>query len=565
MGHLVNIRGQRVGKKKQFWSDNLSFFYNRKLLKRMTILFPYLSIILKHLSQFLRKVYNRPFAPMKPAYNIKGSEGGRELVITYNVFDYFESFRGMPRSVWRHFKLRRASLFRRTRDWRIERRENRRQRKRMMYFSESDIRDNFATTVVSYKLRLARPSFPVWIVPKKCKLTKLPSTTASLKAVRCVKAVKRKNNKLSWLWAFKVVSGGKTRWERVRNQSFVSTSSQVKNNLEFFTIAGKYLFDVKSFFHSYPTDIFDIKYLVARHVLAKIFGKRLGGKKKEESWIDKKWRALGFKAPLDLEVMGQVGGRKGSRYCFNYHTHEVYRDKDNDDIETLRKWRKGKRVTRMEKFFVKTAFRKLSDYMYTIQRLFRRSMARTMAPKFRGRKIAKRGVRRTDLASVFKDLGMGFAFFFRSLTLKLRMFKLISSQFWIYIFACFFNGVLDRIINHYNFSRVCIQFSIRDWMISADAIIDYAVREFNKGFSVNFVFRQVTRGLKFLIKTHVLAGFKVCFAGKFSRKQVAVYTWKKRGLVSTGIADASVGYAAKQFWGRWGACGAKIWLQYAKD
>jgi Ribosomal protein S3, C-terminal domain len=67
--------------------------------------------------------------------------------------------------------------------------------------------------------------------------------------------------------------------------------------------------------------------------------------------------------------------------------------------------------------------------------------------------------------------------------------------------------------------------------------------------------------IKEFLQRPQIVGFKVVFCGRFSRKEIATYTWQKWGIVSTNTLVAKVDYGLYTINLKYGVCGVKVWLQ----
>jgi hypothetical protein len=602
MGHLVNIIGQRVGKRRQFWSQNVSFFYNKKMLKKMTILFSYLNLLLKSFSRYLRKIYNIPFANMKHGYNLRGVEGKRNFIISYNIFDYFERFHSFPGRYWRRFAPQHKGILRRR--YKGEIKWFKKDKKRGAKISELELQDQFALYLETTKTTLIFPTYPLWIVPKAFKQYEVRKDSnegpLGKKAIRdtntnnFIKAqtnVNRDNNpvlegngpkvgilkrrkllgksksgKLSWVWRLKLLEKGNFGWKKVRSVCFIKAPNR-RNKIQNYHLFVELLRSTKTFLHGFPTRLYSLKRLVSRYLLTKVLMKKMRHRKPKPTWLEMKRHVMGIYPIDELHVLDDYfGGYNGKRYNFNYNQFELYPNPHGKEDDFLRKVVENEFIEGIAELgFAKLALEKLHDYIYIFKQIYKKLVKRNTGVHFRERPFRDKGLKAANMRAVFDKLGLGLSFYVRSFSIKLRLFYKVVSDFWIYIFSCFFSGLFDRIINRYNFTKLTLMFVIHNYMISAESIVNYAVREIKKGFSVRFAMKEVVKGLRILKRRGIFSGYKICFAGKFSRKQVAVYSWKQAGPISMGTVDSSIGFAVREFVAKFGMCAIKLWLQYRKN
>jgi len=113
------------------------------------------------------------------------------------------------------------------------------------------------------------------------------------------------------------------------------------------------------------------------------------------------------------------------------------------------------------------------------------------------------------------------------------------------------------------FNIKCINLKYRTIpkIVNAKLLTQYMAGELLRGFRVNFIMKQLAFGLKSL---PYVVGYKVCFAGRFSKRQMALYKCKNIGLLSLNSIDSMIDYNSVEFVSQYGMCGVKLWLQFSR-
>jgi len=99
VGHLAKPAGRRLGGSVNlFWSENFSFFYNKKKYKKTLILFRYLNIVFCVFQKYLRRIGYYRLLSTQHVYNI-GGLSSEVLRIDFSFFDYFNMFSTISKPV----------------------------------------------------------------------------------------------------------------------------------------------------------------------------------------------------------------------------------------------------------------------------------------------------------------------------------------------------------------------------------------------------------------------------------------------------------------------------------
>lgn len=178
---------------------------------------------------------------------------------------------------------------------------------------------------------------------------------------------------------------------------------------------------------------------------------------------------------------------------------------------------------------------------------------------------------------LFKRVGFGSSYLMRrsrvrSLSWRLRRyirtyFKYVRSAagrrlaYWHRLLIIFVKPYLFRLALGYKFTRVSVMLGLQRSSFTASLVARYVAIRLKQGTSLNFLIKQLRWGMLEL-GFNCSWGYKVCFAGRFSRKQLATYRWSRVGAVGVNQLNASVDYAYDYGFTRFGAYGFKLWVYY---
>ena len=110
----------------------------------------------------------------------------------------------------------------------------------------------------------------------------------------------------------------------------------------------------------------------------------------------------------------------------------------------------------------------------------------------------------------------------------------------------------------FGFTRCFILTRIVKSSLTAGMVARYLILKLRQGFQLNTVVRGVRRALlKFGTS---FFGYKLCLSGRFTRKQIATYTWYRAGSVTLNQRVSGVDYVQDYGFSRFGLFGIKLWL-----
>lgn len=97
--------------------------------------------------------------------------------------------------------------------------------------------------------------------------------------------------------------------------------------------------------------------------------------------------------------------------------------------------------------------------------------------------------------------------------------------------------------------------------VSASLVVRHSLIKFLVGFNVKQMVVFLKRSFKFIFRKR-LRGYKFCFAGRFTRHQIATYRWEKFCKMSLNNSGASIDFAQGAAKGQFGAFGVKVWMHF---
>jgi hypothetical protein len=156
------------------------------------------------------------------------------------------------------------------------------------------------------------------------------------------------------------------------------------------------------------------------------------------------------------------------------------------------------------------------------------------------------------MVSFFKKLKNRKLLFFKFFVKFLRSF-LFTSFFRIFLFK------FKKFLFPLNFKKVNFIFkSITRSSITAPVIAKYICVRLSQKYSMKEILKPV---IKDLISNRYISGFKISCCGRFTKKEIATFFWKKIKKVSLSQGTSHVEYSFNEVVLKYSICGVKVWLQ----
>ena len=141
------------------------------------------------------------------------------------------------------------------------------------------------------------------------------------------------------------------------------------------------------------------------------------------------------------------------------------------------------------------------------------------------------------------------------------LYKIVLSFFWE-IFQKKINFFLNKANNISGLIfKLNIYYSSRD-LVSPTLITQNIIRRLNSGFSLPQVINPTVWDLERKLKDSFISGYKLLYAGRFTRKQIATFSWTTRGYLMFNTKTALLDYSCDRTDLKYGTCGIKLWLTY---
>jgi ribosomal protein S3 len=153
--------------------------------------------------------------------------------------------------------------------------------------------------------------------------------------------------------------------------------------------------------------------------------------------------------------------------------------------------------------------------------------------------------------------------FARNLTRrKILFFKFFVKFLRAFIFTNFFRIFLykfKKILFPFNYKQVNFNFKcLNKTSITASIIAKYICVRLLQKYSIKQIVRPIINDL---VRNRYVSGFKISCCGRFTKKEIATYFWKKIKRVSLSRATSRVDYSFKEVVLKYSICGVKVWLQ----
>lgn len=141
------------------------------------------------------------------------------------------------------------------------------------------------------------------------------------------------------------------------------------------------------------------------------------------------------------------------------------------------------------------------------------------------------------------------------------LFKFFCSYLFFFCLNSHFNYFLKNLYiekNYYYFNIYNLNFN----SVSVNIITTYISCRLQQRYSLNWVLRPIFRDLNKKIKSGFFLGYKLLCAGRFTRNQIATYTWDKKGSLKLNKFSSLVKYSQTRVRLKFGLGGIKLWIHY---
>lgn len=96
-------------------------------------------------------------------------------------------------------------------------------------------------------------------------------------------------------------------------------------------------------------------------------------------------------------------------------------------------------------------------------------------------------------------------------------------------------------------------FNVKDLLSLIELLLRHKTR-------TNFILHKVIKILRFVLRRQKLKGFKILLAGRFTRRDRAIFLWKTKKAVSLGSRLSTIEYYTRSVFLQYSKCIIKIWL-----
>lgn len=181
---------------------------------------------------------------------------------------------------------------------------------------------------------------------------------------------------------------------------------------------------------------------------------------------------------------------------------------------------------------------------------------------------------------IFKQVGLSSPYLSRykrtrSISWRVRRyvrhyFKYVRNAFgrrlscWHRLLVIMIKPYLVKLAMNYSLSRISVMLGLQRSSFTASLVARYVVLRLKQSTGLNFLIKQLRWGMLEIGFGNV-CGYKICFAGRFSRKQLATYRWSRVGAVGVNRLGVAVDYAYDYGFTRFGAYGFKLWIYHGSN
>lgn len=150
----------------------------------------------------------------------------------------------------------------------------------------------------------------------------------------------------------------------------------------------------------------------------------------------------------------------------------------------------------------------------------------------------------------------------RAFKAKLETYIFLMRFIWILLFRQQFAKLAARSIKEQGFKKLKWRFDLLwRFKFNAATFVYYLLDRLNTGSLVHQVFEHAKQVLGRLSKRErQISGYKLCFSGRFTRRQIATFRWVQKGVLHLSNRASLIDYAFNTGTTRHGSFGIKVWL-----
>jgi len=132
---------------------------------------------------------------------------------------------------------------------------------------------------------------------------------------------------------------------------------------------------------------------------------------------------------------------------------------------------------------------------------------------------------------------------------------------WTLLFRQQFAKLAVRALREGGFTHMKWRFRLYNrFKFSAKTFVWYLINKIYLGQLSSRIFDYAIRSLDVLCSMRQYRGYKLCFAGRFTRRQIATFRWVRVGILRPTLRASSIDFAFDTSMTRHGAFGIKLWL-----
>lgn len=143
-----------------------------------------------------------------------------------------------------------------------------------------------------------------------------------------------------------------------------------------------------------------------------------------------------------------------------------------------------------------------------------------------------------------------------------RVYKYINKYLFSYLIFYVINNNINYYLNKYLIKE---RFKLNIYMLNTysvtpEIITSYISSRLQQRYSLRWTLYPVFRDLNKKIKKGYIKGYKLLCSGRFTKRQIATYTWNKKGLLPLSKLTSMIRYSQIRIRLKFGLGGIKLWI-----
>jgi hypothetical protein len=143
--------------------------------------------------------------------------------------------------------------------------------------------------------------------------------------------------------------------------------------------------------------------------------------------------------------------------------------------------------------------------------------------------------------------------------------KIILTNLYWKLFLFIFNSYINILklpfqlnTSNFNFNFFNLNFA----KLTPNIISNYISWKLTQKHRLAWVLQSIIKDLSWRVDSGIIGGYKILTSGRFTRKQIATYSWVKGGQLPLNQLTKLIKFSVSSVRLKYGVCGIKVWINY---